>query len=76
MGGGASTTYCVPVTQKPKGESSIYRNSKCKDRLLDRPEASLATMKDIILNSVKKYGNNEALGMFSLQLRNYCGKKQ
>ena len=37
MGGGASITYCVPVTQKPKGESAVYRNPFSKDKLIDRP---------------------------------------
>lgn len=62
MGGGASLTYSVPVTQKPEGESAIYRNPSSKDKLYDRPEPALGTMKDIILNSYKLYGKNPALG--------------
>ena len=37
MGGGASINYCVPVTQKPEGESAIYRAPGTKDKLCDRP---------------------------------------
>jgi len=62
MGGGASITYCVPVSQKAEGESAIYRNPLTKDKLYDRPEPALGTMKDIILNSYKLYGNCQALG--------------
>ena len=62
MGGGASITYCVPVTQKPEGESSIYRNPLTKDKLYDRPQPALGTMKEIILNSYKYYGKDPALG--------------
>lgn len=62
MGGGASINYCVPVTQKQDGESAIYRSPLAKDKLFDRPEPALGTMKDIILNSYKLYANNPALG--------------
>ena len=62
MGGGSSITYCVPVTQKPEGESSIYRNPRSKDKLHDRPAPQLATLKDIILHSVRLYGDQPALG--------------
>lgn len=62
MGGGVSINYCVPVTQKKEGESAIYRNPLTKDKLYDRPEPALATMKDILLNSYKQYGNYPALG--------------
>lgn len=66
MGGSASITYCVPISQKPEGESAIYRNPLSKDKLLDRPDPALGTMKEIILNSYKVYGNYPALGMHLL----------
>jgi hypothetical protein len=38
MGGAQSITYCTPVTQKPQGESAIYRAPIFKDKLIDRPK--------------------------------------
>lgn len=67
MGGGASINYCVPVTQKPEGESAIYRAPGTKDKLYDRPQPNLDTIKKIILNSYQKYANNPALGKYSLR---------
>lgn len=62
MGGAPSITYCVPVTQKPEGESAIYRLAEFKDQLRDRPKENLGTMKDVILNSSKLYADFPALG--------------
>ena len=53
MGGSASINYCSPVTQKPEGESAIYRNPFTKDKLYACPAPGLETMKDIIINSSK-----------------------
>lgn len=66
MGGGASINYCIPVTQKPEGETSIYRNPLKKDQLYGSPTEQLTTMKAILLNTLKEYGNNPALGTFTL----------
>jgi long-chain acyl-CoA synthetase len=63
MGGGASINYCTPVTQKPEGESAIYRNTDYKDKLYDRPAPNLGTMKEILLNSFKVFPKNPALGI-------------
>lgn len=62
MGGEASINYSVPYTQKPEGESAIYRNPFTKDKLYDRPEEGVGTMKAAILNSAIKYANRPALG--------------
>ena len=62
MGGSESIIYNVPVTQKPQGESAIYRHPAYKDKILGRPEEHLATMKDCLLNSFKKYSQNPCLG--------------
>lgn len=62
MGGGASITYCVPVTQKPEGESSTYRCPSTKDKLYSCPTPELNTMKQVILNSLKQFANRPALG--------------
>jgi long-chain acyl-CoA synthetase len=62
MGGGPSIQYTVPVSQKKEGESPIYRLPEHKHKLLDRPEEHLGTMKDVLINTHKKYGNNQALG--------------
>jgi len=37
MRGGASIAYCMSVTQKPQGESTVYRSPKSKGRLFGRP---------------------------------------
>ena len=63
MGGEQSINYCTPVTQKPEGESAIYRNPFTKDKLYDRPEEGVGTMKAAILSSAKRYANRPALGI-------------
>jgi long-chain acyl-CoA synthetase len=63
MGGGSSIQYTIPVTQKPEGESAVYRLPEYKHKLLDRPEEHLLTMKDVLINTYKKYGSYEALGI-------------
>ena len=62
MGGEESIIYSAPYTQKPEGESAIYRNPFTKDKLYDRPEEGVGTMKAAILNSAKRYANRPALG--------------
>ena len=66
MGGAPSINYAVPITPKPQGESAIYRSPAQKDKLVDRPEPNLGTMKDILVNSCKKYASLPALGTDSL----------
>jgi hypothetical protein len=64
MGGSESINYVEPVTNvKPEGESHTYRNPKYKDQVLDRPEPHLGTMKDIFINSYKKFGQQGCLGI-------------
>jgi hypothetical protein len=52
----------VPVSQKAQGESAVYRSPDFKDKLYDRLEPHLATMKDMLINSYKKFANLPALG--------------
>lgn len=62
MGGENSITYAVPITQKPEGETAIYRSPYTKDKLYGSPTPELTTIKAIIINSSKQYPNNPALG--------------
>lgn len=62
MGGGASINYCVAVTQKPEGETSVYRSPLTKDQLYPSPTKELTTMKAILLNTLSQYASNPALG--------------
>jgi len=62
MGGAPSICYAVPVTQKKEGESAVYRSPAFKDKLYDRPEPHIATLKDVFINCYKKFANNPALG--------------
>ena len=63
MGGSASITYSVPVTQKPEGESAVYRNPFTKDKLYACATPGLETMKSIIINSYEHHANKPALGI-------------
>lgn len=62
MGTTASINYAVPVTPKVDGESPVYRFPDFRDRLLDRPEDNLHTMKDVLINSARKFAKEPALG--------------
>lgn len=63
MGGSASEIrYAVPISDKPEHETAVYRSPEYKDKLLDRPEPHLGTMKDIFINSSNKYRDRRALG--------------
>lgn len=62
MGGAAPLNYCTPVTQKPEGETCIYRNPSTKDKLYSCSSPQLDTMKQVILNSLKKFSDRPALG--------------
>jgi len=62
MGGGQSILYAEPVTEKREGETSVYRYPAFKNGPVDAPEENLKTMKDILINSSKKYANRNALG--------------
>lgn len=64
MGATSSINYAVPVTQKIPGESAIYRFPQFKDKLFDRFEDNLRTMKDVLINSYIKYGQQDALGIY------------
>ena len=63
MGGSASINYAVPVTAKVEGESAIYRFPDFKDKLLDRFQDELKTMKDVFINSANVYAQLPALGI-------------
>lgn len=62
MGGAPVINYCQPITQKPQGETAIYRFPTFKDKLLDRGDENATTMKQVFINSAKKYANNPAIG--------------
>lgn len=62
MGAEKSITYAVPVTQKLPGESAIYRYPDFRDKLFDRFEDNLRTMKDVLINSATKFANSPCLG--------------
>lgn len=62
MGGGQSILYAEPVSEKKEGETPVYRFPDFKNGLIDAPEKHLKTMKDILINSSKKYANRNALG--------------
>ena len=66
MGAQKSITYAVPVTQKLPGESAIYRYPDFRDKLFDRFEDNLHTMKDVLINSALKFANSPCLGNPSL----------
>ena len=66
MGAEKSITYAVPVTQKLPGESAIYRYPDFRDKLFDRFEDNLRTMKDVLINSSTKFANSPCLGNPSL----------
>jgi hypothetical protein len=55
MGTSASINYAVPITPKVDGESPVYRYPTFRDKLLDRPEENLFTMKDVLINSANKF---------------------
>jgi long-chain acyl-CoA synthetase len=62
MGANATINYAVPVTHKVEGESAIYRFPDFRDKLFDRPEDALYTMKDVLIHSAHKYAQQPALG--------------
>jgi long-chain acyl-CoA synthetase len=62
MGGAPSICYAVPIGPKKEGESAIYRSPTFKDKLHDRPEEHIVTLKDVFINCYKKFANNPALG--------------
>lgn len=68
MGGTPVINYAEPITQKHEGQSAIYRSPIFKDKLIDRPAPNLGTMKDIFINSSKKYADLPALGTNILYL--------
>lgn len=65
MGGGHShdRVYSQPLKDsKQPGFSHIYRNETTLNGLLFTPSPELHSMKDVILQSIKKYGNKDFMG--------------
>lgn len=62
MGTSTSINYAIPITPKVDGESPVYRFPDFSDKLLDRPEDTLHTMKDVLINSARKFAKEPALG--------------
>ncbi len=65
MGGGASILYTTPITEKKDGETPILRYPAFKNGLTDKIEPNTATLKDVFINSLQRFGNLPALGMTS-----------
>lgn len=62
MGGGNSTIeYAIPINEKPKGETQVFRGPMFKDGLIDGPPG-IKDIKNALLTSVAKHGKNNALG--------------
>jgi hypothetical protein len=64
MGADQSIRYSVEVPNQleKEGETKVRRHPDYVGGLLDSPEPSLNTMKDIILHSFKTYPNLNMLG--------------
>jgi hypothetical protein len=64
MGTQESIIYAVelPNQDQPANSTKILRNPKCLNGLYDSPSPDLKTMKDIVLNSFKKYPENKCFG--------------
>ena len=55
-------TVEVPGLKKVEGETIPRRNIATKDKLLTRPEESVATVYDILTRGSSKYGNAKCVG--------------
>ena len=75
MGGGSSINYAVAVTKPKEGETAIYRNPDSRERLLECPSEQLKTVKDILINSGKRFADKNALGKLVLIQALLFGKK-
>lgn len=63
MGGGSSTIeYAVPVSEKKKGETPIYRGPNYKDGLKSGPAPEVNDMKKALLTAISQFGKNNCLG--------------
>ena len=64
---GSNTSNIVYNQEVPnsreKGFSSVYRNPKYFKQLVSLPEPQIRTLKDVILNTEKKYGSKIGLGI-------------
>lgn len=58
MGNSSSFQYSVPITEKPKGESAIYRSPHFKNAFIESPHPDVKTMKDAVKYVCAKYGKN------------------
>lgn len=75
MGGAPSICYATPISPKKEGESAIYRSPIFKDKLHDRPEPHIATLKDVFINCYKKFGEKPALGNDCLRQEQSSGRR-
>ncbi len=55
MGASATINYAVPISPKVEGESPIYRFPDFRDKLIDHHDDALRTIKDVLLNSARKF---------------------
>lgn len=59
----AEIKYCVPINDPLPGQSSIYRHPKAEKGLIWSPDPEkIKTLRDNILQSAEKHGNNNFLG--------------
>lgn len=54
--------HSQPVIVAPQGESHIRRSTLATDEIISKPAANVHTLYDVLQNSVKKFGDKEALG--------------
>ncbi|GAB5587267.1 long-chain fatty acid-CoA ligase [Umbelopsis nana] len=54
--------HSQPVIVAPQGESHIRRSTLATDEIISKPAADVHTLYDVLQNSVKKFGDKEALG--------------
>lgn len=63
MGGNNhSILYAEPITNKPEGESPVYRHPNFKKGLIDGPFEGVKTIKQVLINSMKEHATRNALG--------------
>lgn len=58
----SSILYAEPMTEKPQGETSIYRHPEFKNELTVEAYPGGRTLKDIFIHAKETYGNKNAVG--------------
>lgn len=77
MGGNCpSISYAIPVSDKPEDSTPTFRHPNFKNGLHDSPKPHLKTMKIVVQESFKKYGNSNCLGNLKINIRKDCKAKR